>query len=167
MDTYFVQLDSPKRSLKHKVAEALLLGGLYFALWLSWSLLWPNPYRRNSGALSIALEGGFVALFWAVSMAFVPRSSKPSYKLLVDEESITGVTEYSGWMKWFVSRKTIRKGEVRNIFEIKGRLGAPSGVGISKRGTWGTRLFGFVYLPKTLPEYEYLKRLMESWRSTE
>jgi hypothetical protein len=167
MDTYLVRPDSPKPTLKQRAIAVLCFGGIYFILMLGWQFFWPTSTERNRGLLTIAVVTGLVSLTWGLGMAFWPRKL-PSYKLLVDDESITGVTEYTGWMKWLVMRRTISKGKVRTIWEIKGRLGAPSGMGFSDRKSrLGARMWGFVFLPTTLPDYESLRTLAESWRPRE
>jgi hypothetical protein len=147
----------------------LVFGGIFFIIWFSWNLLWPGSSAKARSPFSIAIEGAIVALLWGATMVFggpILRTSS-SYKLLVDEESITAVTERSGWMHWWVHRRTVRKGKVRTIFGIGGRFGSPRGIGVSERGKLGARLWGFVCLPESMPEFEQLKRMAESWRTPE
>jgi hypothetical protein len=169
MDTYVVKLETPRGKLQHKVLAALLFGGTFFVLRFCWSLLSPTSSERNRGPLSLAIEIGVVSLVFGVGMGFFrPRiSPNHSYKLFVDQDSITGVAKYTGWMKWLGTRRTVRKGKIRSIFEIKAAVGRSGGIGISERTILGARMMGFVYIPKTLPEYDDLKGLAESWRVTE
>jgi hypothetical protein len=169
METHVVQIDAPKPSLKNKTAAVLAYGGLFFILWTSWNLLWPSSSQRATGFLSAVIEGLIIAVLWAVSMVFggpIFRTSF-SYKLLVDDNSITGVSEGNGWMRWWATRRTIRKGKVRAIFEIPSRFGSSGGVGVSERTILCARLCGFVFLPKSMHEYENLEHLVESWRTSE
>jgi len=170
MDTYIVPLNLRNPTLKQRAVAVLLGGGIFFILLFGRKMLWPTMAERNRGIGSVAIEAGIVSLLWTISMAFLhrkwPNCKLPNYKLLVDDESITAVMEYTGWMKWFVTRRTISKGKVRSAWEVKGRLGRPGGMGFSERSKLGARMSGFVYLPATLPEYEYLKRLAESWRTS-
>jgi len=174
-DTYLISFDSRKPSLKVKFALALIGAGVFFLLRLSWSYFWPSAFEEHRGHHANAMEAGIVALVWGAAMAFMPkfgiastlRTGLPAYKLLVDDESITGCLEYNGWMKWFRSKRKIRKGRVHTIFEIKGRFGRPDAIGISERSRFVARMSGFVYIPKTLPEFDDLRRLAESWRKTE
>jgi len=170
MDTYIVPLNPWKPTLKQRAVVVLLGGGTFFILMFGWKMLWPSMAERNGGIGSVAIEAGIVSLVWTIVTGFWqrkwPNCKLPNYKLLVDDESITAVMEYTGWMKWFVARRTISKGKVRSAWEIKGWLGRPGGMGFSERSKLGARMSGFVYLPATLPEYEYLKRLAESWRTS-
>jgi hypothetical protein len=167
MDTYIVNLDSLKPKPKQKVISAVYLGGMYFVVVFCLKLFWPTPRERSGGLTGIAVEAGFMALLWGFGMAYFSRKSVSSYKLLVDDASITGVTEYRGWMKWLVTRRTIRKGKVRTILSLKDGFGAARGIGISERSKWGARMWGWVYVPSNLPEYEYLRQLAEGWRANE
>ena len=169
MDTYVVRIDTPNPRLKIKAAAVLVYGGLFFVSWFSWNILWPTSSEKARGPLSIAIEGGIVALVWAASMVFVGPVFRMSvsYKLLVDDDSMTGVTEGNGWMRWWVSRRTIRKGKVRTIFGIAGRFGNPGDIGVSERSKLGSRLWGFVFLARSMPEYEHLKQVAEGWRASE
>ncbi len=60
----------------------------------------------------------------------------------------------------------MRVRSVCSIFKIKSAAGLSGGIGISERSVLGARMMGFVYIPKTLPEYDDLKLVAESWRVT-
>ncbi len=170
MDAYEVKLDPTKIKLRHRAALALCTSACFFVLWFGWKILWPTPGERTMPLLSLLIESVLVSLIFGIAMAFFELLSprrRPSYKLLVNEDSITGEWQYKGWMKWLVMRRTIRKGKVRTIFEIKPRLGSPGGVGISERTPVGARLWGFVYLSRTMPEYDQLRKLAQSWRNND
>jgi hypothetical protein len=96
----------------------------------------------------------------------VSRTNR-NYKLLVDKDSITAVIDGTGLGRWCTLHRTIRKGEVRSIFNIAGRFGNQRGIGVSERNRLGARLWGFVFLPESMPEYERLKGVVESWQVPE
>jgi hypothetical protein len=104
------------------------------------------------GLPSVAVEAGILSLFWALGTVFFKSAGLSSYKLFVDGESITGVSEYTGWMGRLLKRTTIRKGRVQTIFEIKATAFHPGGSGVSERSMLGARMLGWVFLPKDLPE---------------
>jgi hypothetical protein len=162
-----VRMNSPRVNPKYKIIAVLCFAALFFLLRFGWSILSPTPSEMSSGLPSVAIEIGILSLFWAVAMVFLKPATLPNYKLLVDEESITWVTEYTGWMRWFVTRRTVRKSRVRTIFEIKATGFHSGGLGISERSMLGIRMWGCVFLPKDLPEYDDLRRLVEGWRSVE
>jgi hypothetical protein len=170
MAIYSVQLEveQPRNTWGQKTLIALLFAGLFFLFRFGWSLLAPTALEKERGLLSVALEVGLFSLVWGSLMAFIPRrwfsltsrlgrNSRPEVYLFVDEESISSEIRPAG------TRTTVRRGKIRSIFQIKGRL---DGMGISERSEFGARMLGFVYLPASLPEYEELKRLAESWRAT-
>jgi hypothetical protein len=97
-------------------------------------------------------------------MTFTPKKFPTNGKLLVEDQSITSVIEYTGWMKWYKIRKTVSAGKIRTIREIDSRLGAPGGLVASERSGWRAWMLGGIYIPKTLPEYKRLKALVHSWR---
>ena len=165
MDTYEVIVDSPKPQLKYRLLAALLFGGTFFVLRFGASLLWPTSNERSRGLIGFAIEIGAVSIIYGVGMGMgLGSRTLPNYKLLVDEDSITGITQYTGWMRWLVLRRTVRRNRVRSIFEMKPVLGRPGGIGISERSILGARVLGFVSVPKTLPEFDRLRNLSESWR---
>jgi hypothetical protein len=166
METYIVRPDSQKPTLKQRAVSVLCLSGIYFTLLFGCKFLWPTSSERNHGLLGITIETGVLSLLWGLTMVFWPRRL-PSYKLLLDDESITSVLEFTGWMKWWVVRRTISKGKVRTIWEIKGKQGVPRGMGFSERSRLGARMWGFVFVPSNLPDYESIKMLAETWRSRE
>jgi hypothetical protein len=168
MDTYEVKLKSPSGKPKYKIIAVLCFIALLFLIRFSLSILLHTPSEMRSALPSGTIQIGIWSLLVALGMVFSGQLVVPSYKLLVDEESITGVTEFTGWMKWRVKRRTVRKGRVRTILEIKTTAFHPGGFGVSERSMFGSRMmWGFVYVPKDLPEYDDLRRLVEGWRSVE
>jgi|SRR5271163_20549 len=165
MDIYEVKMKPPRVNPKYKIIGALCFAALLFLLRFGWSLRPPTPSEMSSGLPSVAIEIGISSLLCALIMVFFRSARVPNYKLLVDEESITGVTEFTGWMRWFVKRSTVRKGMVRTIFEIRATAFHSGGLGISERSMLGSRTLGFVFLSKELTEYDDLQRLVEGWRS--
>ena len=164
METYVFELNKSKPSLKRRALSVLFLASVYFLVMLALNIFWLSHYEKQESVYEIALKVLFISFFWGVAMAFTPKKF-PSGKLLVDGQSITSVIEYTGWMKWYRIRKIASAGKIRTIREISGRLGAPGGLAASERSGWGAWMFGGVYIPRTLPEYEQLKALVESWRA--
>ncbi len=165
MDTYEVKMKLPRANPKHKIIAALCFATVFFLSLCGWSVLSSTPGKMSRGLASIALEIGILSLLLGLSMVSFKPSTLPNYKLLVDGESMTWVTEYTGWMKWRVTRRTVRKGRVRTIFEIGATPFHSGGLGVSERSMSGVRMLGCVFLSKDLPEYDDLRRLVEGWRS--
>ena len=159
-------MNGSKPSLRQRVLSVLLMATVYFLFMLAWKFFWPSPYEKQESVYSIILEVAFISLFWGVGMTLFPKKI-PNCKLLVDDQSISNVLQYSGWMKWYSVRKTVTAGKVRTIREIKGKLGASSGLIASEQTDWKAWMWGGIFIPKTLPEYENLKALVESWQEPE
>jgi|SRR5271168_3331744 len=171
MDTYEVTIERLQPKLKHKVMGLFLFASVFFILRFSWSLLSPSQTERNRGLSSLVIEIGIVSFVQALGIVFLSpiwktlvRDLKLNLKLLIDGDSITSV-----FLSWGnrESRRTVRKGKVRSIFEIKTASSGAGGIGISERREFAARMLGFVYVPKTLPEFDKLKSLAESWRVSE
>lgn len=79
-------------------------------------------------------------------LAFLKKTWR---EIVVTEKEIRGVTP--------TSFRTVRKGHVRTISERRG------GVLVSERTRFGLFLWGGLWIPKTLPEYEHVRALVESW----
>jgi hypothetical protein len=164
VDTYEVKMKSPRVNPKSKIIAVLCFAAFLFLIRFGWRFLSPAPGEIRGGLPRVAIETGMSSLLLALGMVFFRSARLPNYKLLVDEESMTWVMKYPGWMRWFVRRWTVRKGRVRTIFEIKATAFHSGGLGISERSMAGTRMFGCVFLPRELPEYDDLRRLAEGWR---
>lgn len=164
VETYFAELDKSKLSLKQWAGLVLLMASIYFVIELALSFFWLSHYGEQESVQRIILKVTFISLFWGVAMTFrLPKT--PTCKILVDDQSITSVMEYTGWMKWYKINRTVSAGKVRTIRETRSRLGWPGGLVASERSGWGAWMRGGIYIPKTLPEYGRLKALVESWRS--
>jgi len=168
MYTYEVRAEPPsaerRPSFNQKLITALCLAAFVFILRFGWAWISPPSGEKNSGLDRAAIEIGIWSSMYGAAIAFFTSKPHSKYKLLVGEDSITGVTEYTGWMAWLAQQRTVRKGKIRNIFEIKGRAGRLAGIGVSERSILGARMWGFVYVPTTLPQFEQLKHLAETWR---
>ena len=166
METYVLELNTSKRSLKRLALSVMCMAVVYFLLMLAFTYLWPSPYEKHESVYLIAMKTAFISLLWGLGMTFL-QPKLPDGRLLVDDQSITSVTEYTGWMKWYKIRRTVSAGKVRTIREIRSRLGGPGGLAASERTRLGAWIWGGIYIPNTLPEYQQLKALVESWKTPE
>jgi hypothetical protein len=171
METYEITTEPYQFKLRHKTVGVFLFASVYFVLRFSWSVLSPSQAERFRGLSSLAIEIGFASVISALAMVFLSpiwkrlgRDLKINYKLLVDADSITAV--FPIWRNR-LSRRMVRKGKVRSIFEIKAAFSRSGGIGISERNEFAARILGFVYVPKAFPEFDKLKSLAESWRISE
>jgi hypothetical protein len=106
-------------------------------------------HRRPSITTSLIVGIGFgLTSFWIARGA--RKSSSFWYEIVVTDREIRGVTP--------TSLRTVRKGQIRTISERN------SGVLVSERARLGLVLGDGLWIPKALPEYEYLRALIEGWR---
>ncbi len=99
------------------------------------------------------------AIFWAFGMSLFFLFKKANeYQLIVDDEEIRA-TNFR--QNNFLFTRSVRRGEVTTIVEKE------RGLLISRHGRIGTFWWGGIWIPKQLADYEYLKRLVVSWRAEE
>lgn len=166
MDIYVVETETPKLTPERWLVTAVLYGGFFAVLmfFTDWFRFSSAGRHLDFGAMvGMAVGAGTAGLFYGAFMAFFGLSGPSGYKVIVDGDTITGVTQYAGWRKWLVWRRTVHKGKLRTILDLKSRSGAPRGVILSERNRFGSWIIGSVYIPNTLPEYEDIRRLAKSW----
>jgi len=166
METYHIPEPantSITTSAGQKVMRFLTVAGgnfiAYFALFRLWNFFSPfskhEPlFGSTNGTLAMALIFGILMGLmspWS-DRRLVRRLRKASYpyEIVVSDEEMIGISP-----KY---RRRIRKGHVRTIYERTG------GILASERGPVGRFFLGGIWIPKTLPEYEHLRAIVESWR---
>jgi hypothetical protein len=165
METYSLEADNRKPDTKQRARMFLVWAGVYFVVLFSWKSIWPIGIERNEGLLVRALHALVVSILWAIGMTVWFRRHLPDTTILVDETSITAVSQYRGWMRWFRVQKRVRRGEIRTIWEVRGADGVVVGTAISENPKLRARLTGFVFLSTRLQDYEKLRALAVLWRS--
>lgn len=122
----------------------------YFAV--EWATHWLWHRDSDSGSAFGMLV---TAILWATIMSTVFSSLKPAeYQIMVDEEQIrTG--NFKSWNQLF--SRSIHRSEVKTLIERK------NGLLISRHNRIGTFLWGGIWIPKQLADYEYLKRMVSGW----
>ena len=111
MDTYESRTEPVKLKLKHRLILVLCLAGTFFLVDLAWTLLTPDPIKHSRTLTSRVTEIGIVSLLWGAAMGFGSFSATSPHvsTLLVDEDSMTSVIRFTGWMSWLVLRRTVRR----------------------------------------------------------
>ncbi len=156
VEVYSVPTDDQKtyrlRSLAGVLIGFAILSVSYFLL--DW--LWPSSRPARSVARSATTALIFSSVMIVVG---VTRSSGRlgEYSITVDGDLIVG--------KWSGGLRKVRRGEIRTIVESKTNFLRDGGLLISDRGRFGAFMWGGVWIPRTLPEYEYLKRVAEMWKA--
>ncbi len=171
MDIYESSYEFGKITLKRKLVIALFTACTWFVIFFGYNIL---RYKGTMPFLEIglfALGFAILSLVYGLLTAFFVFG-KPIYKsitsrFLVYEDSITQVSEFHG-KKTICRTRTIHKGKVRTIFEVNSDTAERPGIGISeRRSRFAARFFGCVFIPSSLPKYEELKSLVESWKAVE
>ena len=168
MDIYEVNIEPLQPKLKHRIIGALFVllfyAALFFLVRFGVSVLFPAAVERQSGIDRVASEMAVTCIVWAFGMLIIfglagnmPKHAKrKDFKIVVDSDSIKAV--------YPKSLRIVRSGRIRSIFRIKASPPRPGGIGLSERGEFAARMLGSVFIPDTLPEFEQLKQLAESWR---
>jgi len=78
------------------------------------------------------------------------------YKVVVSDDCITAVHPRY--------KRSVQKSEVKTVAESDGNVLAAPSLRISKYGRLGTWFWGGIWIPKALPEYEYLRNLALTWK---
>jgi hypothetical protein len=94
-------MKSPRVNPKYRIIAVMCSAAFLFVFQFGWQILSPTPGEISRGLPGVAIEIGMMTLLSALVMVFFKSGRLPNYKLLVDEESITGVMAYTGWMRWF------------------------------------------------------------------
>lgn len=154
MTTYQVTPELAGWSFKRKTLSLLWMAGLFAGLEIAFDFLFPSLSSSVLWWKVIeAVISGFI--FSVLMEAFFKR--KLGYKVIVSNDRITAVHP------WF--ERSVEKNCIRTIMETRGNpLTAPA-LRISKHGRLGMFLWGYVSIPKALPEYESIRALAMSWKT--
>jgi hypothetical protein len=154
MSTYQITSDLAGFSRKRQWLSSLLGGGLFAAILMIIDVLWHSSASSGHllGDLTDAVVGGVIFVF--VDFACFKR--KFDYKVVISDDCITAI--HSRY------QRSVRRNEIKTVAEFDGNLLMPPSLLISKYGRFGTRLWGCISIPKTLPEYENIRTLALSWK---
>lgn len=157
MKTYKVTPELAGFSGKPRLWSVLLTAGLFAVMGILLQLLgsFPNLPNNLSGAFLDAIGTGIIV--GLLSAFFYNESLK--YSLVITDESFTAI--------YPLFKRSIKKNEVRTISETRGSAlaGLGPGLRISKHGRFGTGLWGAIWIPTGLPDYDSLKELALSWKA--
>ena len=152
--TYHVTAEMAGFSWQRSMLRVVYLAGLAATSRFLFDFPWHGPGSRS--IVSSVIHGVVTAAFLALFFFFAWLRPNMNYDLIVSDESISAVHP------WF--DRCVRKGEVRTVIEAAGNALTPPALRVSKFGRIGTFLWGCVWIPKALPEYETVKALAESWK---
>lgn len=152
MKTYHVTPELAGFSGNRKVLRGLLMGGLWVAAEITLNSL--GPSWLSSGHPDIVGVIISAPIFAILSVALIKRNL--NYKVVVSEDSITAVHP--------MYKKSVRRSEVKTVAESEGNVLTAPSLRISKYGRFGTWFWGYIWIPKALPEYDSIKNLALSWQ---
>jgi hypothetical protein len=178
MEIYDVELTEGERLASLAKPRRWLVFAVCFvssAAFFSFALIWPEPapvflFPGTHVSYELVYElvrAVFLPFFWSLLMSwyFCSKSfllgltkSWKNYQIVIEEDRIS--TRGFSSQNWMIS-KSILRDKVRTIIENK------KGLLVSDRGRLGTYLFARIWIPNQLPDYEYLKRLVTSWKVQE
>jgi hypothetical protein len=150
VQTYKISAEMVNASRGKTYMKVLKMAALYAPIYLAVGWLWPSLHGRD-GLTWLIVNACFQGLLVAGIWVWLLRRSLRRYEISVDDEEIR--------VKFFMSIRSIHRGKIRTLLERK------EGLLISGRNRIGTFLWGGVWVPRQLPEYEELKRLAESWKT--
>jgi hypothetical protein len=171
MDTYEVRIEPLQPKIRHRVLGGfivlLMFAGCFFLVRFSLSILFPTAAVRHRGLDRFASEMAVSSIVWAFGMLVIfsrtwnkpSRNKRRDFNIVIGADSIAAV--------YPESRRTVHKGKIRSIFDVRASSLRPGGIGISEKTEFMARMLGFVFVPNTLPEFDKLKRLAESWRESQ
>jgi hypothetical protein len=142
--------ESKQRACLRIVSSAGKFAVLYFLLELLW---------HGTGPFSVisSLVGSIVTgILFAVTFYFLFLRPNMHYDLIVSDDSILAIYQFA--------ERSVRKGEVSTVREYQGNVSSFAGLRVSRFGRVGMFFRGFVWVPKSMPEYDSLKGLAESWK---
>ena len=152
--TYHVTAEMAGFSRRRSTLRVLYLAGLFATIHFLLGFVW-----HGSGASSVIgnlIQSMVTGVLFALVFFFAFLKPNMNYDLIVSDESISAVHP------WF--DRGVRKGEVRTVVETAGNALTPAALRLSKFRRIGTFLWGCVWIPRALPEYESIKALAESWK---
>jgi hypothetical protein len=157
VEVYSLPADAQKPSRSRLFAGRLFLFAVFFLGYFALDYFWPASHRIKS------LAGSAIrALVWSALMivfGFFSSRRRQRYDVTVDGDLIVG--------KGLGGSRKVHRGEIRTIIERRPNFLTDGGLMLSERGRFGMFMWGGVWIPRALPEYEYLKSVAEMWKAEE
>ncbi len=122
-----------------------------------WCLLSLIPWFRtsNEGIIETFIGGVAFGVLFAI---FFPLATIPfrQYELRISDDALTADYRYY--------KRTIHKHELRTVREDHGSILRPPALVLSKYGALGTRIWGFIWIPRQSADYEQIRQLALEWQ---
>jgi hypothetical protein len=155
VDIYNVDLATARiprgKRFRRFLAMFAIFGPVYFAIEFAFEWLWP-VHRGRDRTFGMAIQ----AVLWGFAMSITFSFRKGAhYQIIVDEDEIS-TKNFKSMNR--LSSRTIPRSQVRTLIEKR------NGLMISRHNRVGAFFWGGIWIPKQLADYEYLKRLVSSWK---
>ena len=142
------------KSEQVSLAKQLTRSGIIFVATFLGVLLTYRLWSAQSGwAIGWPL---FDALVAATSF-FLFDSQRREYEIEVTDEAIS----IRGGL--LSSARRVRRGHIHFVRELRGNIFHEPSLRLSEHGPIGRFLFGFVWVPQNMPQYEEIKNKAMSW----
>ena len=152
VEVYSVPADAQKTSRSRIFAQGLTAFAFCSTIYFLIDLYWKSSHetRSLSGSLSKALIwSAFMTLFMVIRVS----GNRIPCNITVDGDLI--VQKGPGGFR------KVHRGQIKTIQEWKKNFLRDGGLMLSDRGRFGVFMWGGVWIPRALPEYEHLKRVAE------
>ncbi|MGA8216230.1 MAG: hypothetical protein WB799_21750 [Candidatus Sulfotelmatobacter sp.] len=155
--TYLVTPELAGFDRRRMLLRFLVAASLFAAVQMLLATLWPSwtPGHLSGDAVR-AVIGGIIFAFLFVAV-FMKRIL--TYEVLVSDDCIT-------LRGAFLFPRSVRRGQAKTIAESNGNIFTAPALRISKYGRFGTWFWGGIWVPKALPEYEYVRGVALSWKAS-
>jgi hypothetical protein len=155
MSTYEITERWPARSVKQRIVRAVFMGAVIAIAHLFVDLI--SPRRPFTSSLEHALMMG--AVFGVLYTRLFQRRFVRVCQVQVEEDHISAT--YFFGSKVFHVTHTVPWSKIKLVREMKPNFVRPTGgLVVSRFGPLGTRMWGCVWIPKALPQYDELKSLV-------
>jgi len=153
MKTYRVTSELAGFTRKRMFLRVLLAAGVFAALYVLLWTPWSSPSHLLMDFSRAVISGVIFGLLFVLLL-----KRYLTYEVIVSDDYITAAHPFP----W--SERSIRRDELKSVWETHGNVFIAPALRISKYGRFGTWFWGGIWIPKALPEYEVIRDLALSWK---
>jgi len=152
--TYQIKFQTNNEPFRRRV---LRFGVLAIECAVVWTLLSLTPLFRSlhEGMLDRILSGLVMGVFFAILFPLATKSFR-QYELHVSEDCVKADYGYY--------TRTIYKRELKTIRENSDSVFRPAALILSKYGPFGTKMLGFIWIPRQCADYDEIRSLAFEWQ---
>jgi hypothetical protein len=150
---------------KHRIIAVTLQSAFWTLCMSIWEYLRHRSGSHPSNLTAVTLPWVFGGVIYCLLMYFLPirklfrgEKNRPARVSIMVERDQVALSYQSSESTSWIPQRVVRRGMVRSIFRISG------GIGVSERSQFGARMLGFLVIPSTLPQFNEVRALLESWQ---